>query len=212
MRSPIVAFIALTVSGTLGCSAADPLAPTAAVLTPSMAASANVGRNSLDITGSWVTSAFVLYDWLPGAVPDENTFENVVSCQSYAIIENEEWNSLLLTRSGNSIVGTSRPGMGISCFAILPEGGSVFWFVDIDDTFVGQVRGNEVRLVLNRYIDARVQPDLINGGWTGTIRVRMDPRPYADPYWVEQPFRLWTTSTYPCFWVHLEPPYCIPNE
>ena len=212
MRSPIVAFIALTVSGTLGCSAADPLAPTAAVLTPSMAASADVGRNSLDITGSWVTSAFVLYDWLPGAVPDENTFENVVSCQSYAIIENEEWNSLLLTRSGNSIVGTSRPGMGISCFAILPEGGSVFWFVDIDDAFVGQVRGNEVRLVLNRYIDARVQPDLINGGWTGTIRVRMDPRPYADPYWVEQPFRLWTTTTYPCFWVHLEPPYCIPNE
>lgn len=211
MRSSTVALVALTLCGTQACSAVDPLGPTAAVLTPSTAASVAVQRDPLDISGSWVTSAFDLFDWLPGAVPDETTLENLVRCQSYAIIENEEWNSLLLKRDGTRIVGTSRPGMGISCFAILPEGGSVFWFVDIDDTFEGQVRGNEVRLLLNKYIDARVKPDLITGGWTGTIRVRMDPRPYADPYWVEQPFTLTNTTTYPCDVVQLEPPYCIAN-
>jgi hypothetical protein len=203
MRSSTVALVALTVSGTLGCSAADPLAPTAAVLAPSKGASVA----ALDISGSWVTSYFLIWDWLPGSVPDPNTGENFVHCESYAINENEEWNSLLLKQDGTRIVGTSRPGMGISCYAITPEGGGVFWFVDIDDTFEGQVRGNEVQLALNKYIDVRVKP---NGDeWTGTIRVRMDPRPYAQPYWIEQPFSLWTTTTYPCWWVHLEPPYCI---
>lgn len=154
-------------------------------------------------------------------MPDLTTNENLVHCESYAIIENEEWNSLLLKRDGTRVVGTSRPGMGISCYAITPEGGGVSWFVDIDDTFEGQVRGNEVRLSLNksermataseavRVYRRRVKPDPINGGWTGTIRVRMDPRPYAQHYWIEQPFSLSTTTTYPCFWVHLQPPYCI---
>lgn len=209
MRSSTIALVALTLCGTLACSAADPLAPTAAVLTPSMAASVAVQRDPLDISGSWVTSPFLVWDWLPGAVPDLTTNENLVHCESYAIVENEQWNSLLLKLDGTRVVGTSRPGMGISCYAITPEGGGVSWFVDIDDTFEGQVRGNEVRLALNKYIDARVTPDPINGGWTGTIRVRMDPRPYAQPYWIEQPFSLWTTTTYPCWWVHLQPPYCI---
>jgi len=209
MRSSIFALVALTLSGPLACSAADPLAPPPAVLKPSTAVSTAVQRGPLGISGSWVTSPFVVWDWLPGAVPDFNTGENLVHCESYAIIENEEWNSLLLKQDGTRVVGTSRPGMGISCYAITPEGGSVFWFVDIDDKFEGQVRGNEVQLTLNKYIDVRVKPDLNNGGWAGTIRVRMDPRPYAQPYWIEQPFSLWTTTIYPCWLVHLEPPYCI---
>jgi hypothetical protein len=179
------------------------------VLPPSTAASLAVQRDPLGIAGSWVTSPFVVWDWLPGAVPDLINNENLVHCESYAIIENEEWNSLLLKRNGTRVTGTSRPGMGISCYAVTPEGGGVFWFVDIDDRFEGQVMGNEVRLALNKYIDVRVNPDPINGGWVGTIRVRMDPRPYADPYWIEQAFTLRTTTTYPCWWVHLEPPYCM---
>ena len=209
MRSSIVAIMALTLSGTLACSAADPLAPTTITPTVSLAVSAAGQRDPLGISGSWVTSPFVVWDWLPGAVPDFNTNETLVHCESYAIIDNEEWNSLLLKQDGTRIVGTSRPGMGISCYAITPEGGSVFWFVDIDDNFEGQLRGNEVQLTLNKYIDVRVKPDRTNGGWTGTIRVRMDPRPYAQPYWIEQPFSLRTTTDYPCWWVHLQPPYCI---
>jgi hypothetical protein len=195
--------VALTLGGTLACSAADPLAP------PSATSSLDAQRNPADIAGSWVTSPFVVWDWLPGAVPDLNTNENLVHCESYAIIENEEWNSLLLRRDGFRVTGTSRPGMGISCYAITPEGGGVAWFVDIDDQVGGVMTGNEVRLDLNKYITVRVKPDLINGGWVGTIRVRMDPRPYADPYWIEQAFSLRTTATYPCWWVHLQPPYCI---
>ena len=209
MRSSSVALIALTLGGTVACSAADPLSPGAAVLTPSNPFSLAAQRDPINIAGSWVTSAFDLYEWLPGAVPDITTEENVVRCQSYAIIENDEWNSLLLTRDGTRVTGTSRPNMGISCYVITPEGGGVAWFVDIDDSFVGQVVGTEVRLALNKYIDVRVKPDPNTGGWSGTIRVRMDPRPYAQPYWVEKPFSLWTTTTYPCWWVHLQPPYCI---
>ena len=209
MRSSTVALVALTLSGAVGCSAVDPLAPPAAVPSASTAGSFAMRPDPLDISGSWVTSEFDFWDWLPGAVPDLETSENLVHCESYAIIENDEWNSIQLKRDGARIVGTSRPGMGISCLAVTPGGGGVFWFVDIDETFEGQVKGNEVRLALNKYIDARLKPDRINGGWSGTIRVRMDPRPYAKPYWIEQPFRLWTTTTYPCDFVHLEPPNCI---
>jgi len=204
VRSSTVAVVALTLVGTLACSAADPLAP------PAGAESSLASQpNPLGISGSWVTSPFVVWDWLPGAVPDPTTSENLVHCESYAIIENEEWNSLLLRQNGTRVVGTSRPGMGISCYAITPEGGGVAWFVDIDEAFQGQMRGSEVQLSLNKYIDARVKPDPITGGWGGTVRVRMDPRPYAEPYWIEQPFSLSTTTTYPCWWVHLQPPYCI---
>ena len=204
VRSSIAALVALTLGGTLACSAADPLAPPAPVES-SLAAQ----RIPLDISGSWVTSPFVVWDWLPGSVPDPITNENLVHCESYAIIENEEWNSLLLKRDGFRVTGTSRPGMGISCYVITPEGGAIGWFVDIDDAFGGLVSGNGVRLELNKYIDVRVKPDLVSGGWVGTIAVRMDPRPYAAPYWIQQPFALRTTSGYPCWFVHLQPPYCI---
>ena len=204
VRSSTVALVALTLGGTLACSAADPLAPPA-VPAPSVA----VQRDPLDISGGWVTSRFVVWDWLPGAVPDMTTSVNLVHCESYAIIENDEWNSLLLKREGTRVTGTSRQNMGISCYVITPEGGAIGWVVDIDDAFEGQVRGNEVGLALNRYITVRVKPDYINGGWAGTIRVRMDPRPYADQYWIEQAFSLRTTSVYPCWFVHLQPPYCI---
>jgi hypothetical protein len=207
MRRSTVALVALTFGGTLACSAVDPLSPPAAVPLPSEA-SGDVQRNALDISGSWITSPFFVVDWLPGAVPDMTTGENLVRCQSYAIIENEEWNSVLLRREGTRVIGTSRPGMGISCFVSTPEGGAISWFVDIDDRFEGQIRGNEVSLTLNKYIGARLKPDQ-DGGWTGTIRVRMDPRPYAQPYWIEQPFDLSTTTVYPCWWVHLQPPNCI---
>jgi hypothetical protein len=203
VRSSTVAVVALTLCGTLACSAADPLAP------PTAASSLAAQRLPLDISGGWVTSAFTVFDWLPGAVPNMDTFENLVRCESYAIEENEEWNSLILKREGLRITGTSRPEMGIQCYVITPEGGFIGWFVDIDASFDGLLAGTEVRLALNKYINARVKPDLINGGWAGTIRVRMDPRPYAAPYWIEQPFTLRTTSIFPCWLVHLDPPYCI---
>ena len=87
---------------------------------------------------------------------------------------------------------------------------SYSWFVDIDDTFEGRVEGDAVRLTLNKNMEVRVKPNPnYAGSWIGTIRVRMDPRPYADPYWVEQPFSLASTANQPCWWVHLQPPYCI---
>ena len=202
MRSSTVAVVALTLGGTLACSAVDPLAP------PTVASSLAAQRVPLDIAGGWVTSPFTVFDWLPGAVPDMDSFENLVRCESYAIEENLEWNSLLLQRQGRRITGTSRTEMGIQSYVITPEGGAIGWFVDIDASFDGLVASNEVRLALNKYIKVRVKPDLINGGWAGTIRVRMDPRPYAAPYWIEQPFTLRTTSGFPCWLVHLEPPYC----
>ena len=205
MRRSTVALVALTFGGTLACSAVDPLSPPVAVPLPSEA-SGDVQRNALDISGSWITTPFVVADWLPGAMPDPS-LENFVHCESFAFPENDQWNSLQLKRDGTRVVGTSQPGMQISCFVVTPEI-PVPWIVDIDDTFVGQVRGTEVTLALNKYISVRVKPDQ-NGGWTGTIRVRMDPRPYAQPYWVEQPFSLSTTTIYPCWWVHLQPPNCI---
>jgi len=202
VRSSTVAVVALTLGGTLACSAADPLAP------PTLSSSLAAQRVPLDIAGGWVTSPFTVFDWLPGAVPDMDSFENLVRCESYAIEENLEWNSLLLKRQGIHVTGTSRPEMGIQCYVITPEGGAIGWFVDIDASFDGLAASNEVRIALNKYINVRVKPDLINGGWAGTIRVRMDPRPYAAPYWIEQPFTLRTTSGFPCWLVHLEPPYC----
>jgi hypothetical protein len=202
MRTALAALVALTLSGTLACSALDPpTAPTAAMLISPNAGSASRQRDPLNISGSWGTSAFFLWDTLPGS-------GDLVRCESYAIIENEEWNSVLLKQAGTRIVGTSRPGMGISCYALTPDDTFVAWFVDINDVFEGQVTGDEVRLALNKSIDVRVRPDG-SGGWGGTIRVRMDPRPYADPYWVEQPFTLRTTNNFPCWRVHLQPPYCI---
>jgi hypothetical protein len=199
MRRCIVALVVIALSGTLACSKLEPpTAPTASMLTSPNAAT--LGRvDPLDISGSWVTREFLYWATLPGT-------DGSVRCESYAWIENEEWNSVLLEQNGTHIVGTSRPGMGISCWGWTPDGGS-YSFIDIDDTFQGQVVGNEVRLWLNKYIEARLAPDG-NGGWSGTIRVRIDPRPLAEPYWVEQPFDLRTTTTYPCWWVHLEPPYC----
>ena len=201
MRRSIVALAAITLSGTLACSNFEPpTAPTASRLT-SLNAATLERVDPLDISGSWVTSPFLISEPLPGT-------EGSVYCESYAWIENEEWNSVLLEQTGTRIVGTSRPGMGISCGAWAPDGRFVNWFVDIDDTFEGKVTGNEVRLSLNKDIEVRVALNE-TGGWVGTIRVRMDPRPLAEPYWVEQPFDLQTTTTYPCWWVNLEPPYCI---
>ena len=211
MRGSIAALAALTLCGTLACSVQAPTAPTAAMLTSAAAVSPSERRDPTDISGSWVTSAFLFFDWLPGTEPDPYSFDNAVHCESYAFIENEEWNSLLLEQHGTRIVGTSRPGMGISCWANTPDGVGVSWFVDIDDTFEGRVEGDQVRLSLNKNIDVRVKPDPgSDDRWIGTIRVRMDPRPYAEPYWIEQPFALSPTTDYPCWYVHLAPPYCIP--
>ena len=151
-------------------------------------------------------------DWLPGTLVDPYSFDNFFRCESYAYIENEEWNSLQLEQNGTRIVGTSRPGMGITCWLRTPDGVGGWWFVDIDETFEGRVEGDQVRLSLNKYIEVLLQPDpSITDRWIGTIRVRMDPRPYADPFWVEEPFALlWRTTDQPCWSVHLEPPYCIP--
>ena len=122
MRSSTVAVVALTLGGALACSAADPLAP------PTVASSLAAQRVPLKIAGGWVTSPFTVFDWLPGAVPDMDTFENLVRCESYAIEENLEWNSLLLQRQGSLITGTSRPEMGIQCYVItrkaVPSAGS----------------------------------------------------------------------------------------
>lgn len=112
MRSSTVAVVALTLGGTLARSAADPLAP------PTVASSRAAQRVPLDIAGGWVTSPFTVFDWLPGAVPDMDSFENLVRCESYAIEENLEWNSLLRQRQGLRITGTSRPEMGIQCYVI----------------------------------------------------------------------------------------------
>ena len=213
MRTTVAAILTGTLAATLACSAVDPpTAPTAAMRTAPTSVSSSGRRDPLDIAGSWVTSGFSRYDWLPGTVPDYTSSRNLVHCETYAYIENEEWNSLLLQRDGTRIVGTSRPGMGLSCWLHAADDRFVEWFVDIDDTFEGQVQGSEVRLSLNRYIDLRVAPVPNTDSWSGTIRVRMDPRPYAEPYWVEWPFALWPTSGYPCWWVHLQPPYCIPYE
>jgi len=201
MRRCIAALVAITLSGSLACSKFEPpTAPTASMLTsPNASTSGRV--DPLDVSGSWVTREFLYVAPLPGA-------DGRVRCESYAWIENEEWNSVLLEQQGSHIVCTSRPGMQINCSASTPDGRFAGWVVDIDDAFEGQATGKEVRLSLNKYIEARVALDA-NGGWSGTIRIRMDPRPLAEPYWVEQPFDLWTTTTYPCWWVHLEPPYCI---
>jgi hypothetical protein len=202
MRSALAALVAVTLSGTLACSALDPpTAPSAAMLMAPKAAAPSRQFDPLNISGSWVTSAFNIWSTLPGST-------DLVHCESYAYIENDEWNSVLLKQEGTRIVGTSRPGMGISCYALTPDDTFVAWYVDINDAFEGQVTGDEVSLSLNKSVQVRVKPDG-GGGWGGTIRVRMDPRPYAEPYWVAQPFGLWTTNDYPCWWVHLRPPYCI---
>jgi len=211
MRNAMAAILAVTLAATLACSALDPpTAPTAMMLTAPKSVSTTARRDPLDISGSWVTTPLQSWDWLPGTVPDYTSNQNTVRCESYAYIENEEWNSLLLKRDGTRIVGTSRPGMGITCGLTLSNDRGIEWFVDIDDAFEGQVLGNEVRLALNRYIEVRVSPVPNTDTWVGTMRIRMDPRPYADPYWVEKPFGLWPTNGYPCWWVHLQPPYCIP--
>jgi hypothetical protein len=167
-----------------------------------------------DISGGWSISPFVYQEYLPGTGPDPDPTYwgvNFVQCWNYAYIEFEEWNSLILKQDGNRITGTStRQGMGLTCWVGTPEDGFVSWFVDIDDTFEGRVEGDAVRLTLNKNMEVRVKPNPnYAGSWIGTIRVRMDPRPYADPYWVEQPFSLASTANQPCWWVHLQPPYCI---
>ena len=135
MRSALVALGAFALSGTLACTALDsPTAPTAAMLALPRAASPARQIDPFDISGSWVTSEFVHWGTLPES-------DDLVYCQSYAIIENEEWNSVLLEQDGPRISGTSRPGMGISCWAYTPDGVGVSWFVDIDDVFEGQVTG-----------------------------------------------------------------------
>ena len=206
-----VALAALTFGGPFACSLQSPTAPTVAMLTSPKAEMLAGRPDPLDISGSWVTSEFVFSGWLPGTVPDPVSGNGFVRCESYALIENEEWNSILLEQRGTRVFGTSRPGMGITCWGYTLEAGPLRWFVDIDDEFQGQVEGDEVRLALNESIEVRVKPNPnATDTWIGTIRVRMNPRPAAKPYWVEQPFALWSTTGYSCWYVHLQPPYCIP--
>jgi hypothetical protein len=212
MRSTIAAIAIGTLGGTLACSAVDaPTAPTAVMLTSSKDVAVSGRGAPLDISGGWTISAFTYGEYLPGAVPNPDPtlwWENWVHCESYAMPEFEEWNSVILKQDGTRITGTSRHDMGVTCWVGTPEDAWVSWYVDIDDAFEGQVVGNEVHLSFNKYMDVWVKPDPNSEGWVGTIRVRMDPRPYADPYWVEQPFALQSTSNQYCWWVHLEPPYC----
>lgn len=193
MRSPIATLVAVTLSGTFACTAVDPpTAPTAPTLSLSELSSPSGRRDPFDVSGDWIPSTFYFWDWLPGT---EQVDENLVHCASYAYIENEEWNALRLQQDGTHIVGASLPNMGIDCFTYGVEG--IGWYVDIDDTFEGQVQGGEVRLSLNRYIEVRVAPDPNGVTLSGTIRVRMDPRPIAEPYWVEQPISLSPWYSFP---------------
>lgn len=207
---PFVALAALTIGGTVACSVQSPTAPTAAMLTSPKAVSATGRDDPLDISGYWVTSSFFYADFLPGTGPDNTWPTNAVLCRSYAIIENEQWNFLVLKHDGTRILGTSAPGMGIRCEASTPGDGPFNWYVDIDDEFEGRVEGDQVRLLLNKHIEVRVKPaPNDDNAWLGTIRVRMDPRPVAEPYWIEQGFSLSSTAPYPCWWYQLEPPNCI---
>ena len=119
--------------------------------------------------------------------------------------------AVVLTQDGKRIIGTSRAGMDLDCRTFGSDQ-YVGWYIDIDDAFEGRVERDQVSLSLNEYVEVRVRPDPYSDDrWIGTLRVRMDPRPVAKPFWVEQPIELWTTTSRYCFQVHLEPPYCIPN-
>jgi hypothetical protein len=204
MRGSIAALAALTLGGAVACSVQASTAPTAAMLTSSATVGPSVRRDPLDISGSWGISDLVISGYLPGT-------EIGFFCEPYAIFEQEEWNSLLLTQDGKRIVGTSRAGMDFDCWTYGSDQ-NVSWYIDIDDTFEGRVERDQVSLSLNEHVEVRVRPDPSSDGrWIGTLRVRMDPRPIAKPFWVEQPIDLWTTTSRFCYQVHLEPPYCIPN-
>ena len=76
----------------------------------------------LDISGSWVTSEFLYAATLPGT-------DGRVRCESYALIENDEWNSVLLERNHSLPDGSASLGRAVL-------GGRAIRLVDDDRSFL----------------------------------------------------------------------------
>ena len=94
---------------------------------------------------------------------------------------------LTLTQTGTRVAGTAPAQAHVRCEWTLNRG----WSISVDDQFDGRVHGDEIRFSLNQHLDIRATMSEDRMSMHGTIRFRIDPSPYAKPFYVEQPITVY---------------------
>ena len=211
MRAHVVPLLALTASA-LACTATG--GPTEPV--PTSSASVSVSSAKADVSGWWLPDmadfSYIGFVWLEdhwewSPDPFSNPESEILLCNGYALPEYEVWNQFHLTQDGSHILGafgpyTTRPepvfiGCGLydTGGTLSNTSGTLRAYVGrkriSDGTIDGQLAGNDqVRLDMGPNMQIRATLSADGQTLTGTLRLWVDLRPYADPTWVESPIRV----------------------
>jgi hypothetical protein len=211
MRAHVVPLLALTASA-LACTATDgPTAPP-----PTSSVSVSVSSAKADVSGWWLPDYddFTSIGWIwledhwewspdPFIYPDSD----ILFCRGYALPEYEVWNQFHVTQDGSRILGAFGPfvtraePVSIDCGLYNTSGtlGKTSRTLRAnlgrkklsDGMIDGQFVGNDqVRLDMGPNMKVRATLSADGQTLTGTLRIWLDLRPYADPTWVESPIRI----------------------
>jgi len=211
MRAHVVPLLALTASA-LACTATD--GPTAPVPTSSVSVSVNSAK--ADVSGWWLpdygdfTSIGWMWledhwEWSPNPFIYPNA--NILFCYGYALPEYEVWNQFRLPQEGNHILGAFGPfvtrvsPVSLDCGLYNTSGtlgktsrtlrASLGRKKVSDGVIDGQLVGtDQVRFDMGPNMKVRATLSADGQTLTGTLRIWLDLKPYADPTWVESPIRV----------------------
>jgi hypothetical protein len=157
-------------------TAAD--APTAPVLVRANAVastSSALAREPVDFSGYWHVNFFYVGQ-LESTDPLANgRFECGEDTRP------AEYMEVHLEQDGARVVGTGSGNGAFTCSSLM----SRKWYITMDEAFDGRVHAEEIRFSLNQNMDVRATLDATGNTMTGTERLRIDPAPYAKPFFVE---------------------------
>jgi hypothetical protein len=145
------------------------------------------------------------WEWSPD--PFSNPESEILLCFGYALPEYEVWNQFHLTQDGSHILGTFGPyatraePVSLGC-GLYDTNGTLSNASETlraylgrrrisDGTIDGQLSGNnQVRLDMGPNMQIRATLSADGQTLSGTLRLWLDLRPFADPAWVESPIRV----------------------
>jgi hypothetical protein len=210
MRSTIAILLAATLGGAVACAPANAPTEPVTIATSSSEVSTTDQRSPVDLSGGWLPEYADFGDmywvWRNGgwqwttSFPEDPNEPPFIHCQAYAIVEYEEWNGLILEQDGPHITGTSLSPVMTCALLVADPTNTNWWFVGIrtDASFEGRLQGDEIRLVLNQHMSIIATPDPNGQTLSGTLRLRIDPRPDFAPFWIERPLRVNRFNFTPC--------------
>jgi hypothetical protein len=193
MRKPFTGLSAIVAGAAIACTGADaPTGPTPTQRPAAAAISAASRVEPADFSGVWYnefTYTFTLDELISPLNP-----RGEVQCDSDP--KPETYNLIRLEQDGARIVGASGESGGYICKA----NGLPHFYLVYDQSFRGGVHDDEIRFSLGKQMDVRATMDPGADSFTGTLRVRVDPSPYAKPFFAERRIRFWR-------WHYAPPPW-----